>query len=189
MDLSVGHFDLTVYTSSGEACMISRMDNYCNTYEKCRIDTFTEDELQGGYSIDQNICPAENLPEMSDWKMADRQVAACLSPSAELARKLARDLFVLLNCHPGLQDVWGARRGHSHSECAALWFGRLEARVFQVTADFLWYFYEFQTIFSPFRFFFDNGDRVMCPYNEEIDNEESIDILSCELQNNTCIAN
>ena len=46
MDLSVGHFDLTVYTSSGEACMISSMDNYCNTFEKCRIDTFTEDELQ-----------------------------------------------------------------------------------------------------------------------------------------------
>ena len=46
MDLTVGHFDLTVYTSSGEACLITKMDNYCNTFEKCKIDTFTEDELQ-----------------------------------------------------------------------------------------------------------------------------------------------
>ena len=39
-----------------------------------------------------------------------------------------------------------------------------------------------------FRFFFDDGSRVICPYNEMIDNEESVDILSCGLENNTCIA-
>ena len=37
------------------------------------------------------------------------------------------------------------------------------------------------------RFFFDDGKRVICPIDEFINEEESIDILSCELQNNNIV--
>ena len=43
---STGHVDLTLYTTSGASCFIERLDNYCNTFIKGRIDTFTEEELQ-----------------------------------------------------------------------------------------------------------------------------------------------
>ena len=133
MDLTVGHFDLTVYTSSGEACLITRMDNYCNTFIKCQIDTFTEDELQD--------CKMFEVP--------------------------GGDILILSVRHFGL-DAWKPEYFR------------------QFNTDFR-IFYQFHMTILPFRFFFDDGNRVLCPYNEEIDNEESVDILSCQLQNNTCL--
>ena len=46
MDLS-GQVDITVYTTSGESCYINTLDNWCDNYEKGRLDTFSGEDLQG----------------------------------------------------------------------------------------------------------------------------------------------
>ena len=45
MDLS-GQIDVTVYTTSGASCYISEMDNWCDNYNKCRLDMFSGEDLQ-----------------------------------------------------------------------------------------------------------------------------------------------
>ena len=43
---SDGRLTVTVYATTGESCTITTLDNYCDTFEKCRIDTFVEGEVQ-----------------------------------------------------------------------------------------------------------------------------------------------
>ena len=42
-----GQVDITVYTTSGESCYINTLDNWCDNYEKGRLDTFSGEDLQG----------------------------------------------------------------------------------------------------------------------------------------------
>ena len=41
-----GYVDITVYTNTGEACAIPKLDNYCDAFNKCKIDTFIEEEAK-----------------------------------------------------------------------------------------------------------------------------------------------
>ena len=43
---SDGSLIVTVYTNTGTSCTMTNMDQYCDTFELCQIDTFVEGEVQ-----------------------------------------------------------------------------------------------------------------------------------------------
>ena len=58
-EMSGGNVDVTVYSASGEACTISPLDNWYDTFERCRLDLFA-----GSYLKDCNMfeVPGGEIP-------------------------------------------------------------------------------------------------------------------------------